>query len=1145
MSPIPRKISATAASCHRLLGVLLLLPLMACVEHPADGIAPAQPADTTVVLDFFHKPLPDIPLPNDLATRYDASSATGLRINASMLAATTFERRTRELVDQLDGWGCFSPISVGFSQQIDPQSVIDGHHGDNYATANDVVYVVDVTPGSPTYGQTSPLDVGNGNFPIALEQLDSFWEADPRGQTNSLLFEEVDEDTNHNGKLDPGEDTDLDGRLDKPNYLPSETRQLTEMTLAERADALMTFYERETRTLILRPLRPLRQRTTYAVIVTRRLLDAAGKPVGSPFPSINHTAQTDALTPLLTLLATHSDTFGGLTVKDIAFTWTFTTGTMTSDLMAVRDGLYGLGPQRHLAKEFPAKLSKLHRMWDDKPAKKWENPWQLSSESFFELNKLLDLISTKGQVGARMLEAVGYVDFHAVGTYLSPQLMPRKDADGRFLGYNQMTWPMDVHSKKATAVGERVTFWLTVPRKESSARKDGKPVPVVVIGHGYTSSKFEVMVYHAWFARHGMACISIDNAGHGLVFPDNYNDLVPLVLAPKGMLGAAQAVLDNRSWDQDADGAEDSGADFWTAYTFHTRDNVRQTTIDYMQLIRVVRGWDGVATWDIDINGNGKADDIAGDFDGDGKVDVGGPGVGITMTGSSLGGIMSAMVGGSEPQVDAVVPIAGGAGLADVGIRSIQGGVKEAVELRMMGPLYIGQLAKADKDGKVSGEMVVSAVVPRLNGTAKIEVARLPAAVAKVLVGTTGASVLAENLDNGEYDCARALADGSFRVALASDVVRVDPVPAALDKPDKQLTAQEISQKAAIVARAKIQAGKRQRHRLRFFAGDAFQLGVIDEAKHRACKLKPGAIPIYTLDKFGKTVAFHAQSEPQTFLVDSPLAPLAEGLGLHRGRPELRRFMGFAQLVLDAGDPAIWAQHAQSGELTYRTGETVKTNMIVWHNVGDMNVPVNTGAAIARAAGLLDVRTPVPAWDGRTVNQVLIDGHVLEAVDKIPRWNDAPNGMPVVLDPEDLSGSATPTTGPYTDFGQKPWVVYHRGKDGFHLPRLSPPLRTHAVVQRAGGWSGLFVPMMKPSGQHDPDQPGTSADRLIKACEAKAKVDGADASLCAKQPHFDVGMLTFEMLARYLKSGGTVFALKPCQGTWSCGDVAPRPAERK
>ena len=36
----------------------------------------------------------------------------------------------------------------------------------------------------------------------------------------------------------------------------------------------MPFYEKQTNTLILRPLVPLHERTTYAVVVTRRLKDA-------------------------------------------------------------------------------------------------------------------------------------------------------------------------------------------------------------------------------------------------------------------------------------------------------------------------------------------------------------------------------------------------------------------------------------------------------------------------------------------------------------------------------------------------------------------------------------------------------------------------------------------------------------------------------------------------------------------------------------------------------------------------------------------------------------------------------------------------------------------------------------------------------
>ena len=66
-------------------------------------------------------------------------------------------------------------------------------------------------------------------------------------------------------------------------------------SLSERADALMTFYEKETNTLLVRPMVPLDERTTYAVVVTRRILDANGDPVGSPYAFIHHHSQTKAL----------------------------------------------------------------------------------------------------------------------------------------------------------------------------------------------------------------------------------------------------------------------------------------------------------------------------------------------------------------------------------------------------------------------------------------------------------------------------------------------------------------------------------------------------------------------------------------------------------------------------------------------------------------------------------------------------------------------------------------------------------------------------------------------------------------------------------------------------------------------------------
>jgi len=1106
--------------CATALG--LAVALSACVEPAAEGLAPAKSAATTVVMDFFHRPLPNIPLPNDLATRYDASSSTGRRLNASEMAPTFFERLTREMVDEMDGWGIFAPISVPFSAAIDPADIVTHHH-ENDGLDDDVVYVIDVTRGSPGFGSVVEVDIGQGNFPVVLERLDSFWEADPRGDTNTLLFEEHDEDDNGNGALDPGEDDDLDGRLDKPNYLPGVTKKHSEMDLAERADALMTFYERETDTLLMRPLRPLRERTTYAVVVTRRLHDAAGRPVGSPFPWINHVGQNAALAGLQDALKEAGDSLGGLGLDDVAFTWSFTTGSVSHDLVAVRDGLYGHGVQQHLQAEFPARLATVAKPWDDKPVLAWESNLTFSAETFMDVNNLLEaygeeLLSVKGEFGVRLKSAMRYVDFHALGTYASPQLMRRTDADGHHLSYNEMTWPADVHKRKASARSEAVPFWVTVPRREAidaaNERRGvgkGKPAPLAIVGHGYTSTRFEVLVYHAFFARHGIACISIDNVSHGLAIPNEYKKLVPAILSAKKAGGLGAALLDNRMWDQDLDGTDDSGADFWTAYTFHTRDNVRQTAVDYMQLARVLRSWDG-RKWAFDSNGDGDAgNDLGGDFNGDGIVDIGGPDGLITMTGSSLGGIMSAVMAGVEPHISAAVPIAGGAGLGDVGIRSIQGGVKEAVQLRMMGPMYIGYPAK-DKDGKATGAIEVRQVVPRLNDDEKILVAVVPKDVIDK-VSKAGA-VLVQNTANGEYDCALMRPDGTFRVAVASD---------AHGDEDKD---------------------KREPHVLSFFADNPFVLGAIDPRRHKACKLKAGAKPVHVLDKFGVDVAYHFQSRKTAFAEGEPLTALAEGLGLHRARPETRRFMAFAQMVLDPGDPATYGHFARGG-LSYATGEKVSTHTLVWHNVGDMNVPVSTGVSIARAAGLLDMKTPHKQWGGRTVNQVLIDGHVLEAVDKIPRYK-APGGAGVLFDPEDLSGSATLTVG-VDIYAPKAGQTYAKGPDGYHVPRLSPPLHTKAVFKDdTGGYSGLFVPLVTPTGQHDPEQPGRETDRLRKACRAEAKGDAKKAAACeAPTQYFDQGALVYEMLAYYLASGGARFSLEPCQVHWTCKDIPPPPPVRK
>jgi hypothetical protein len=85
--------------------------------------------------------------------------------------------------------------------------------------------------------------------------------------------------------------------------------------------------------LWLRPLEPLRPRTTYAVVLTTSLTDDAGQSVRSPWAWVNHTDQTGALEDLPEL---------GVPLESIAFAWSFTTGRGGADLEALVAGRYEL-----------------------------------------------------------------------------------------------------------------------------------------------------------------------------------------------------------------------------------------------------------------------------------------------------------------------------------------------------------------------------------------------------------------------------------------------------------------------------------------------------------------------------------------------------------------------------------------------------------------------------------------------------------------------------------------------------------------------------------------------------------------------------------------------------------------------------------
>ena len=93
---------------------LLALGLSGCAPYPTGLRLTPDGTGPVIVVDWDAQPLPEIPLPNDLATRPDPHSVTGLRLNISEIAPTEMEREARRKINHLTGFGIYAPFTVSF-----------------------------------------------------------------------------------------------------------------------------------------------------------------------------------------------------------------------------------------------------------------------------------------------------------------------------------------------------------------------------------------------------------------------------------------------------------------------------------------------------------------------------------------------------------------------------------------------------------------------------------------------------------------------------------------------------------------------------------------------------------------------------------------------------------------------------------------------------------------------------------------------------------------------------------------------------------------------------------------------------------------------------------------------------------------------
>ena len=363
-----------------------------CLEGSvADGLALTKDTGGPRLFYVFEDDFPEIPMPNNQATRLDPTSMTGRRLNVSEIAPTEYEMRTRRKFNDLDGFGTYAPIFVSFDGLLDLEDVWQRHNLNN-DFRDDAFFLLNVDESCDRFGEEVALDMGRVAFrsPFMTVRMlrltrsrhmafDADRSISPAVRGRILMVWRIifssrndNEDFNGNGILDPGEDVDYDGQLDVANFIepttcdgvalygpdgnvnPDYDQDAYDMCVA---DNLMTWYERESNTLIMRPIWPLEQRCTYAVVLTDRFRDEAGASVVSPFKAMNHRDQTNDLKPMLELLPRY-----GLSLANVSFAWTFTTGSMTHAMESLRAGLHGVGAFSQLKNEFPVSS---FRVWTE------------------------------------------------------------------------------------------------------------------------------------------------------------------------------------------------------------------------------------------------------------------------------------------------------------------------------------------------------------------------------------------------------------------------------------------------------------------------------------------------------------------------------------------------------------------------------------------------------------------------------------------------------------------------------------------------------------------------------------------------------------------------------------------------------------
>lgn len=403
-------------------------------------------------------------------------------------------------------------------------------------------------------------------------------------------------------------------------YLLSLGDTVTGAGYGQRVGINQVVWDPATRTLAVQSDRLLQQHTHYLLVVTDGVRDAQGRKIrsggwGEEFGNDFGRGSGDAATPYRTEVRAALRALRSLR-RDVVAASLFTTQSITADLQKINQQIKASAP---VGIDFAIGSGGVRAVFPTATLQGIQFARQTGAAPSF----------STGFLPTPALNVVpGAVGTVAYGRMASPDFRGTRQA-----------FPA-VPSLAGTPQPQAVAQ-LVVQVMLPSGPKPAGGWPVALFGHGFTDSMYGApWTVASVLASRGIATVSLNVVGHGGGAAGTLTVLqqgqAPVMLPAGG-----------RGIDQDGNGSIDSteGVNAAAPLTLlASRDGLRQTVVDYMQLVRQIEA--GV------------------DVDGDGSSDLN-PGR-IYYAGQSFGGIYGTILLGTEPSLRAGVPNVPGGSITEI-----------------------------------------------------------------------------------------------------------------------------------------------------------------------------------------------------------------------------------------------------------------------------------------------------------------------------------------------------------------------------------------------------------------------------------------------------------------------------------------------